>query len=176
MDTRKAEAMIGDLLFVLLHAPLSDLGVGKGLTRSMHAAALIERTYDAYFNSDKNDERRHSFFGSDELDAIALRLERATLQPEESRFRDILQWKDVDKKRLHGEMRNNFMRLVCEWPEPHGRRGLEMHLVFDLRMCFNADGYESVIEAGVLDRYPDLALMRTMLAAEFPGLRKEEAA
>lgn len=159
----------------LLDHPESDFGVGIGLARATHVAAFIERTVDAFFENDKHDATP-GCFARTVLEKIAYRLRNANLQPEEERFRDILGWKNVDKEKLRAEVRNNLLRLLNGPQGAFTNVGLELHVLLDMRMRYNAVAYISAFESSDWTEYPELAAVRDRLFTDFPELAHKAAA
>ena len=155
LPNRRMSNMLVERVTYLLTRPVDLVGVGKGLARAIHVAAFTERTYVAYFENDRHDGTP-GFFTTAIRDAIADRLRNAHLQPEESRFRDILDWKHCNKAQLHDELRMNLLRLLREDPQPYGPVGIEIHLLLDMRMKYNAPGYKSAFEEQDYVSYPNL--------------------
>ncbi|MDB5238248.1 MAG: hypothetical protein JWM46_518 [Candidatus Kaiserbacteria bacterium] len=162
---RRMEDMLTDRVHYLLLRPQQEIGAGKGLARALHVAAFTERAFVAYFGNDKHDGSP-GFFTAAMRNNIADRLRNAHLQPEESRFRDILDWKHCNKPQLHDELRINLLRLLKENPQPYGVIGLELHLLLDMRMMYNATGYRSAFEESDHIAYPQLRAMRLALEAQ----------
>jgi len=170
LPTHALERLIMGRAAYLLDSPFVHMGIGKGLTRSIHTLAFIERIYGAYFENDVHDGTP-GFFSRETRDCIAERLKSTHVQPEESRFRDILDWRTADKKKLREEFRSNFERLFRPWPEPYGYVGIELHLLFDLRMRFNALGYLSAVDESDYRAQLRLLTMQERFIDQVPGLR-----
>lgn len=169
LPTRTLERLIFERVEYLLKRPDSEVAAGRGLSRSTHVAAFIERTYTVYMSNDRHDGSP-GFFSTEIRERISHRLATARLGKEESRFRDILEWRGVDKAALRKELRSNLLRILREDPQPYGPVGLELHVLFDMRMRYNAPGYESAIEPEDERAHPHLRLARERCARLVPEL------
>jgi hypothetical protein len=110
-----------------------------GLRRATHVVAMAHVASAAY------DKGESGMFSRSLLDLVAARLDSAQLQPEESRFRDILEWGKVDRPQIRRELRSNLDRLLPEAPSSCVLLGLELHILLELYMRREPD-YLRVID------------------------------
>lgn len=166
--TNQLEALMLERLEYLLEQPETELGCGKGLTRAMHIAALAERTYVAYFENDNHDGTP-GFLPRTMRAELVVRLKNATLQPEEAKFHDVLNWRGVDKERLVDETCAIVRRLASDTGAEYAVRALEMYMLFDMRMRYNAVGYLSPLDTDGLKHNEVLAKLRKRCRKLVPG-------
>ncbi len=130
----------GYLLRLRMEYLLERFDEPVGLRRATHVGALIEVVYISHQVNFTT-----GFFSKELKEELDHALETAHLQDQEQHFAKLEWWNKLDREKAREELASNLDRLIADDVTTCLRIGIEMHVLFDIRMHTAYTDYRSVI-------------------------------